>query len=84
MGQKTKYSDNWFDLAFMKVFGSKMENILEKGGKKKNIGSYEDFVDTSRKVMRGRTPAEQRQIVAKVLSSLLPPNAPATDAIPAD
>ena len=39
---------------------------------------YEGFVDVSRRVMAGRTPVEQRAVVAKVLLSLLPPNGPAT------
>ena len=34
-------------------------------------------MDVSRRVMLGRTPAEQRAVVATVLLSLLPPNGPA-------
>lgn len=75
MGQKTKYEDSWFDIAFMKLFQMKMEQIT---GKKSELEGFEGFVDTSKLVMSGRSPNEQRQAVAKVLSSILPPNAPDT------
>lgn len=83
MGQLTRYKDNLFDRAFMALFARKMENISGMGGARKSEekggpGGYEGFVETSRKVMRGRTAEEQRAVVGRVLLSMLPPNGPAT------
>lgn len=40
-------------------------------------GSYDSFVELSREIMRGRNTKQQQETVAGVLSSLLPPQAPA-------
>lgn len=37
--------------------------------------SYDGFVDLSKEIMRGRTSEQQRETVAGVLDSLLPPEA---------
>ena len=37
--------------------------------------SYDNFVDLSSQIMKGRTSDQQREVVAKILSSLLPPEA---------
>nr|AFI78793.1 putative D27 family protein [Chaetosphaeridium globosum] len=75
MGQITKYNDNWFDLLFMSLFAKKME--IETG-KKTRLTGYEGFVDISKRVMQGRSPAEQQASVRRVLLSMLPPEAPAS------
>lgn len=38
--------------------------------------TYEDFVRVSKEIMRGRSTSEQREVVAKVLQSLMPEQAP--------
>ncbi|KAI5075494.1 hypothetical protein GOP47_0009570 [Adiantum capillus-veneris] len=75
MGQKTKYKDSFFDRAFMSLFARKMANVTGTSGK---INGYEDFVDVSREVMKGRNPPQQKEAVRSVLLSILPPGAPAT------
>lgn len=45
---------------------------------KRYDGNYDNFVNLSREIMRGRNTAQQRETVAAVLGSLLPPDAPAT------
>eukprot|EP00271_Cylindrocystis_brebissonii_P014304 TRINITY_DN35621_c0_g1_i1.p1 TRINITY_DN35621_c0_g1~~TRINITY_DN35621_c0_g1_i1.p1 ORF type:complete len:300 (+),score=48.25 TRINITY_DN35621_c0_g1_i1:226-1125(+) len=83
MGQQTKYNDSFIDVAFMSLFARKMEDQLggpDPGRSELPEGApaYERFVATSRQVMGGgRSAAEQRDIVAGVLKSLLPPNSPA-------
>lgn len=46
-------------------------------GGKPYDGSYASFVELSREIMKGRNTREQQETVAGVLSSLLPPQAPA-------
>lgn len=75
MGQKTLYKDSFFDKAFMSLFARKMGNITGTSGQ---INGYEDFVDVSREVMKGRNPSQQKEAVRRVLLSILPPGAPAT------
>ena len=41
------------------------------------ITGYDDFVDVSRQVMKGRSPSQQKEAVREVLLSILPPGAPA-------
>ncbi|CAI5954651.1 unnamed protein product [Closterium sp. NIES-64] len=76
MGQVTRYNDSFIDLALMGLFRRKMEQQIGEVATRKR--GYEAFVEVSRRVMQGRSAAEQRAIVANVLVSLLPPNAPAT------
>ncbi|XP_057852050.1 beta-carotene isomerase D27, chloroplastic [Cryptomeria japonica] len=75
MGQKTRYKDNFFDKAFMALFARKMNQIT---GKRGAVDGYEGFVETSRRVMQGRTSIQQQEAVRKVLLSMLPPGAPQT------
>lgn len=81
MGQKTKYKDGMFEKMFMSLFARKME----KFGRGDTTAAaerglfdydYESFVETSRKVMEGRTRLQQQQVVREVLLSMLPPGAP--------
>ncbi|KAG8046337.1 hypothetical protein GUJ93_ZPchr0008g13798 [Zizania palustris] len=88
MGEKTEYRDGPLERAFMGLFARKMEKFA--GGKaaerKKEGGGggdravwewdYESFVDVSRRVMVGRTRAQQQEAVREVLLSMLPPGAP--------
>ncbi|CAM0910784.1 unnamed protein product [Alopecurus aequalis] len=84
MGEKTEYSDGPLERAFMGLFARKMEKFA--GRKKKPDGEkekravwdwdYESFVDVSRRVMVGRSRAQQQEAVREVLLSMLPPGAP--------
>jgi hypothetical protein len=90
MGEKTEYRDGPVERAFMGLFARKMEKyavVSSSGGKgkekKKEKSSrsvwewdYESFVDVSRRVMVGRTRAQQQEAVREVLLSMLPPGAP--------
>lgn len=42
-----------------------------------NEATYEDFVRVSKEIMRGRNASQQRDVVAKVLQSLMPEQTPA-------
>uniref|UniRef100_A0A0C9RP00 TSA: Wollemia nobilis Ref_Wollemi_Transcript_7201_1100 transcribed RNA sequence n=1 Tax=Wollemia nobilis TaxID=56998 RepID=A0A0C9RP00_9CONI len=75
MGQKTRYSDNFLDKAFMTLFARKMNQITGRSGE---LDGYEGFVETSRRVMQGRSPKQQQEAVRQVLLSILPPGAPET------
>jgi hypothetical protein len=84
MGEKTEYRDGPLERAFMGLFARKMEKYA--GRKKKPGGEeekkavwdwdYESFVDVSRRVMVGRSRAQQQEAVREVLISMLPPGAP--------
>jgi hypothetical protein len=85
MGEKTEYRDGPLERAFMGLFARKMEKYA--GRKKKPAGGgeekravwewdYESFVDVSRRVMVGRSRAQQQEAVREVLLSMLPPGAP--------
>ncbi|KAF7096266.1 hypothetical protein CFC21_098238 [Triticum aestivum] len=86
MGEKTEYRDGPLERAFMGLFARKMEKFA---GRKKKPGpggeeekkavwewDYESFVDVSRRVMVGRSRAQQQEAVREVLLSMLPPGAP--------
>ena len=45
-------------------------------GDKPFDGTYDDFVELSREIMRGRNTKQQQEAVAGVLDSLLPPQSP--------
>lgn len=91
MGQKTKYRDGFFEKAFMTLFARKMEKFAASparaqggsvgGGGERPKGwleyDYESFVDVSKRVMQGRSRAQQQEVVREVLMSMLPPGAPA-------
>ncbi|KAG2576319.1 beta-carotene isomerase D27, chloroplastic-like [Panicum virgatum] len=91
MGEKTEYRDGPLERAFMGLFARKMEKYATGGGggkkkqqqpagtgKEKAVWEwdYESFVDVSRRVMVGRTRAQQQEAVREVLLSMLPPGAP--------
>lgn len=70
---KVEYKDNIIDKLFITLFSRKMAEAL--GGRPFD-SSYDNFVGLSREIMRGRNTQQQQETVAKVLSSLLPPQAP--------
>jgi hypothetical protein len=89
MGEKTEYRDGPLERAFMGLFARKMEKYAtskkkppqqpeSESEKKKAVWDwdYESFVDVSRRVMVGRTRAQQQEAVREVLLSMLPPGAP--------
>ncbi|KAL5220459.1 hypothetical protein ABZP36_025172 [Zizania latifolia] len=86
MGEKTEYRDGPLERAFMGLFARKMEKFAggkaaektKKGGGDRAVWEwdYESFVDVSRRVMVGRTRAQQQEAVREVLLSMLPPGAP--------
>lgn len=88
MGEKTEYRDRLVENAFMGLFARKIKKyavISSSGGKEKKKEKssrsvwewdYESFVDVSRRVMVGRTRAQQQEAVREVLLSMLPPGAP--------
>jgi len=92
MGEKTEYRDGPLERAFMGLFARKMEKYAAAGGggkrkqqpaapeteKEKAVWEwdYASFVDVSRRVMVGRTRAQQQEAVREVLLSMLPPGAP--------
>ncbi|CAL5004472.1 unnamed protein product [Urochloa decumbens] len=88
MGEKTEYRDGPLERAFMGLFARKMEKYAtakkkqqppELETKKEKAvwdWDYESFVDVSRRVMVGRTRAQQQEAVREVLLSMLPPGAP--------
>ena len=67
--EKTIYQDNWFDQLFILLFKHKMSAVL---GQKTSIKGYDGFVDLSLKIMGGRNAIQQREVVAKILKSLIP------------
>ncbi|KAF5176389.1 beta-carotene isomerase D27 protein [Thalictrum thalictroides] len=79
LGQKTLYKDGLFEKVFMALFSRKMDKFSSSGSL--NLGlldyNYDIFVDVSKKVMQGRSRAQQQQVVREVLLSMLPPGAPA-------
>ena len=56
-------------------FSKKMASQLGVSDKPRREG-YDGFVDLSKEIVRGRTSRQQRQTVADVLASLLPPGGP--------
>ncbi|MEY2979722.1 MAG: DUF4033 domain-containing protein [Prochlorotrichaceae cyanobacterium] len=65
----TPYQDNLFDRLCIALFSRKMSKAL---GQRSTLKGYDGFVDLSKKMMQGRTAAEQQAIVAIVLQSLVP------------
>ncbi|GJN12602.1 hypothetical protein PR202_ga30893 [Eleusine coracana subsp. coracana] len=91
MGEKTEYRDGPLERAFMGLFARKMEKYAsssssspssskqkQQNKQKKAVWEwdYESFVDVSRRVMVGRTRAQQQEAVREVLLSMLPAGAP--------
>ena len=52
-----------------------MLNLVHRAGLPYD-GSYENFVELSKEIMRNRSSKQQQDTVADVLASLLPPQAP--------
>ncbi|MGK7911214.1 MAG: DUF4033 domain-containing protein [Synechococcus sp.] len=65
----TCYSDNTIDRLFIWLFSRKMAAAV---GQQTELAGYDGFVDLSQKIVQGRSPREQRQVVAQVLNSLVP------------
>ncbi|GJN39845.1 hypothetical protein PR202_gb28993 [Eleusine coracana subsp. coracana] len=86
MGEKTEYRDGPLERAFMGLFARKMEKYASSPSSKQRKPNnpnravwewdYESFVDVSRRVMVGRTRAQQQEAVREVLLSMLPAGAP--------
>ncbi len=66
---KTEYHDSWSDRIFIALFIRKMSRVLGEGTSKKGFAGV---VDLSKRIMQGRSPAQQQAVVAKVLGSLVP------------
>jgi len=66
---ETDYNDSFIDRLFIRLFSHKMATAL---GKNTNLEGYAGFVDLSRQIMQGRTAAQQQEVVARVLKSLVP------------
>lgn len=69
------YNDGPVDKLFIKLFTQKMADQLEGVHVPEDV-TYDDFVRVSKEIMRGRSTVEQREVVAKVLQSLMPEQAP--------
>jgi hypothetical protein len=69
MLESPSYPDRWFDRLFIALFSRKMAQAL---GQSSALKGYDGFVDLSKKMMQGRSAAEQQAIVGVVLQSLVP------------
>ena len=72
---KETYDDGPFARFMIGYFSKKMAAQLGVSDKPRREG-YDGFVDLSKEIVRGRTSRQQRQTVADVLASLLPPGGP--------
>ncbi len=66
---KTEYHDSWSDRIFIALFIRKMSRALGEGSSQPGFAGV---VDLSKRIMQGRSPAQQQALVAKVLGSLVP------------
>ena len=66
---KTEYHDSWSDRIFIALFIRKMSQALGEGTSQKGFAGV---VDLSKRIMQGRSSAQQQAVVAKVLGSLVP------------
>jgi hypothetical protein len=64
------YHDNLFDRLFIRLFSGKMAKAL--GQRAVLSPGYDGFVALSQQIMAGRNAADQQQVVARVLGSLVP------------
>jgi hypothetical protein len=64
------YNDNLFDRLFILLFSRKMAKALGTG--LVPAPGYDGFVGLSQQIMAGRNAADQQQVVARVLGSLVP------------
>ncbi len=69
LDNKTEYQDNWIDRIFIALFIRKMSHAL---GEPTSQKGFAGVVDLSKRIMKGRSPAQQQAVVAKVLGSLVP------------
>ncbi|XP_024519838.1 beta-carotene isomerase D27, chloroplastic [Selaginella moellendorffii] len=69
MGQISSYNDSWLDKRMILVFVGAMSKI---SGKTTSLPGFDGFVDVARKMMQGRTPVQQHEMVLRVLESLMP------------
>lgn len=69
LSDKTDYQDNWLDRIFIALFIRKMSRAL---GERTSQTGFAGVVDLSKRIMQGRSPAQQQAVVAKVLGSLVP------------
>ncbi|MBE9222859.1 DUF4033 domain-containing protein [Cyanobacterium stanieri LEGE 03274] len=67
--EKTTYQDNLIDRLFIALFCRKMAKAV---GEKTTLKGYDGFVELSQKIMKGRNPQQQQELVAIVLKSLVP------------
>ncbi|MGD1950192.1 MAG: DUF4033 domain-containing protein [Leptolyngbyaceae cyanobacterium] len=67
--EKTTYHDTFWDRLFIRLFARKMANAV---GERSRQPGYDGFVELSQKIMQGRNPQQQQQLVAVVLQSLVP------------
>jgi Beta-carotene isomerase D27-like, C-terminal len=67
--EPTVYRDNAIERSFIALFSY---TIARNIGVKHYKPGYDGFVDLSKKIVRGRTAAEQQAVVGKVLRSLVP------------
>ena len=65
----TSYDDNAVDRLFIWLFSRKMAAAVGQGTE---LDGYDGFVDLSQKIVQGRSPDQQRQVVSRVLNSLVP------------
>jgi len=65
----TPYQDSLLDRIFIALFIRKMSHAL---GERTSERGFAGVVDLSKRIMQGRSPAQQQAIVAKVLGSLVP------------
>lgn len=66
---KTRYHDSWSDRILIALFIRKMSRAL---GERTSQTGFAGVVDLSKRIMQGRSPAQQQAMVAQILSSLAP------------
>lgn len=67
--EQTRYQDSWSDRLFIQLFIHKLSQAL---GEQTPLKGYDGVVDLSKRILRGRSPAQQQVLVAKVLNSMVP------------
>jgi hypothetical protein len=69
LANQTDYRDSWSDRLLISLFIRKLSQAL---GEQTSQTGYAGVVDLSRRIMQGRSPAQQQTLVAKVLNSMVP------------
>jgi len=67
--EPTVYHDSWFDRLFIQLFSHKIARAIHQPHYQPG---YDGFVDLSRQIVRGRDATAQREVVGRVLRSLVP------------